>query len=198
MGALWKPKPIRWADKASHAYRGRKGCEPMFAPAGTIYMYQIRQWDALNISALGAGCAVLIKAAVTDDTSEPDRRLSGQGLLCRAMGLKTAEWNGKFPDEYPGKSVGKHLRKQLGFTNSTEPVTRVRVTPRLGVTADKDFPYRFVEEKYSAFATLPRIKAEWRHKKLTGLFSSAGQAVHFAACKGSNLSTTQTPGSAIA
>ena len=143
------------ADKASHAYRGRKGCEPMFAPAGTIYMYRIRQWDALNISALGAGCAVLIKAAVRDDTHafEPDRRLSGQGLLCRAMGLRTAEWNGKFPDEYPGKSVGKSFKslfnplfkplgKQLVFTNSTEPVTRVRVTPRLGVTADKDFPYQ--------------------------------------------------------
>ena len=156
------------ADKASHAYRGRKGSEAMLAPAGTIYMYRIRQWDSLNISALGLGCAVLIKAAVFADKTA-DRRLSGQGLLCQTMHLRTAEWN------------GKHFGPNLYLTPSQESPKQILVTPRLGVIANHDWPYRFVEYKYAAYATLPHIKVAWRRHRLARVCANIPQAVHFAA-----------------
>ena len=158
------------ADKASHAYRGRKGSEAMLAPAGTIYMYRIRQWDSLNISVQGLGCAVLIKAAVSVD-QPADRRLSGQGLLSQTMRLRTAEWN--------GANFGPHLY----LTEAQEKPGQILVTPRLGVIANHHWPYRFVEFKYAAYATLPHIKMAWRRQSLVQICANMPQAVHFAATR---------------
>lgn len=167
-------------DKASHSYRGRAGSEPMFDLPGTIYMYRIRQWDSLNISALGKGCGVLIKAAVPyfdklsgarwlSSYGSLRRALGGQGLLCRALQLSTAQWNGKqFCSEFYLEDNGYQPPKIL-------------VTPRLGVTANKDFPYRFVDSAFARSATLPHLKVHWRNKGLTKYCANPYQATHFAA-----------------
>jgi len=167
-------------DKASHSYRGRAGSEAMFAPPGTIYMYRIRQWDSLNISALGKGCGVLIKAAIPyfDKLSAVRwlspygslrRALGGQGLLCRALQLSTEKWNGKqFCSEFYLEDNGYKPKEIL-------------VTPRLGVTAAKHLPYRFVDNAFIKSTSLPHVKVCWRSKGLTKYCTNSLQATHFAA-----------------
>ena len=166
------------ADKASHAYRKRKGCEPMFDAPGTIYMYRIRQWDSLNISALGKGCGVLIKSAVPyfDRLSSirwlrpygsVRRALGGQGLLCRALQLRTDEWN------------GKQFCNRFYLEDGNYQPQEILVTPRLGVTANKEHPYRFVDGSFIRSATLSHIKARWKEKGLSNYYVEPLQAVHF-------------------
>ncbi|PLX71351.1 MAG: DNA-3-methyladenine glycosylase [Denitrovibrio sp.] len=146
-------------DKGSHASLGyTKKREPLFMPAGTIYMYYARGKDSLNISCKGEGNAVLIKGAMpyTDsispvDTIElmhvnnplkngrrrPRRRLcSGQTLLCRALGIKLTQWNAKnfVPDVFYLEDTGYRPDKIIQTT-------------RLGIPEGRDehLPYRFVD-----------------------------------------------------
>jgi DNA-3-methyladenine glycosylase len=104
-------------EKGSHASLGRTPSrEALFMPPGTIYMYYARGGDSLNVSCRGAGNAVLVKAARpwldarSSDASlaamhraNPgprglrafERLCAGQTLLCRALALAVAEWNGR-------------------------------------------------------------------------------------------------------
>jgi len=154
-------------ERASHSSLGRTPSrEPMFAPPGTIYMYHARGGPSFNLSVGRPGDAVLCKAAVphVDATSPPetveklarrvplpggrprDRRrlLSGQTLLCRALGLDVATWSGAPLD--PGR-----LRlEDVGYRP-----TEVLVTTRLGIPPGRDehLLYRFVDAAHAAQAT---------------------------------------------
>ena len=153
-------------DKASHASLGRTPSrEPLFMPAGTIYMYYARGGDSLNFSAQGAGNAVLIKSAIPaidhmtaaglrrmnannptprGDARQLDRLCSGQTLLCRALGLKVPIWN--------GRQLTSGKLELLDVGNAPQKIVQ---TKRLGIPAGRDphLPYRFVDQHHTRSAT---------------------------------------------
>jgi DNA-3-methyladenine glycosylase len=151
-------------ERASHSWLGRTPSrEPMFGAPGTLYLYWSQGGDSLNVSVGEPGDAVLIKAAapVVDarapDSLEllhagnprrgggrrPDHRVgAGQGLLCRALQLRVAEWSGERfdPDAF--------------FAEAGDAPTVVQ-TRRIGIRADRDahLPYRFVHADLARSAT---------------------------------------------
>jgi len=154
-------------DKGSHASLGytAKRRALFEEEGGMIYMYYARGGDSLNISAKGAGNAVLIKSAHpwqdeksglealacmqalnprADGTPRPPEALcAGQTLLCRALGLKVPDWDGRFFNEdFHIEDVG------------TSPPTLLQTT-RLGIPAGRDehLPYRFVDPEFARHAT---------------------------------------------
>lgn len=158
-------------DRASHASLGRTPSrEPLFSPAGTIYMYYARGGDSLNFSARGDGNAVLVKSAVPttsrmtsaalnrmiannptrDGGVRPVERLcAGQTLLCRALGLQVPRWNGR--QLIPGK---------LELLDVDDTPREIVQTTRLGIPPGRDehLPYRFVDRRYVACATQNPIR----------------------------------------
>lgn len=155
------------AEKGSHASLGYTDKRrALFLAGGSIYMYYARGGDSLNISAQGAGNAVLIKSAHPwlDDLSgqaalqqmqrnNPDARqqprpleklCSGQTLLCRALGLKVPEWNARQFD------AGQLYVADVG----ARPEGIIQTT-RLGIPLGRDehLPYRFVEAGYARWCT---------------------------------------------
>jgi len=152
-------------EKGSHASLGlTPSRRALFMPPGTLYMYYARGGDSLNFSALGEGNAVLIKSAypLTDEVSDeaslqlmqrlnPDkqgrkRRLeklcAGQTLLCKSLGLKVPDWN--------GKRLNKRLRLDEG-----KPPAQIVQTRRLGIPTGRDehLPYRFVDTGCARYCT---------------------------------------------
>ncbi len=147
-------------ERGSHASLGRTPSrEPLFMPAGTIYMYYARGGDSLNFSCRGAGNAVLIKAGfpwfdalsppagrrlmqqLNPGTARlplrPDHRLcNGQTLLCRSLGLKVPDWWGRTPDPC------RLTVEDCGI----RPTALVRAA-RLGIPVGRDehLPYRFID-----------------------------------------------------
>lgn len=154
-------------EKGSHASLGyTEKRRALFMDAGTIYMYYARGKDSLNVSCMGEGNAVLIKggAPFTDNTSPaetleimrglnpmPDGRMrplkrlcAGQTLLCRSLGIKLTEWDGKrfVPGELWLEDVG--YRPEL-----------IIQTVRLGIPEGRDehLPYRFIDSAYADCCT---------------------------------------------
>ena len=88
-------------DKAAHSYGGKRTerNEAMYMPPGTCYVYTIYgMYNCVNISSLGEGAAVLIRAVEPCEgldemrrvrkASKNDRGLcSGPGKLCQALGI---------------------------------------------------------------------------------------------------------------
>jgi len=177
VGDLWLSARIVEAEayyrdeKGSHSWLGRTPSrEPMFAPAGTLYLYWSQGGDSLNVSVGEPGDAVLIKAAVPvvdavsgpesleamhalnprrDGGRRPDHRLcSGQGLLCRALDLRIADWNGRRFDAH-------------SFFFESSPGAPVVQARRIGIPADRDakLPYRFVHADFARSATKNPITA---------------------------------------
>lgn len=154
-------------DRGSHASLGyTEKRRALFMNGGTIYMYYARGGDSLNFSAHGPGNAVLIKSAhpwldaVSDARAlacmqglnpdaqgrprAPTRLCAGQTLLCRALGLKVPDWDGK------GFDPQRFFVEDVG-----QDVPRLINTTRLGIPAGRDehLPYRFVDPAYAAFCT---------------------------------------------
>lgn len=147
-------------EKASHSSLGRTPSrEAMFMPAGTLYLYYSRGKPSLNISAEGAGNAVLIKSGVVWQPDEAmvetmlaglgrvkpvERLCSGQTLLCEALHLKVEAWNKRQfdPERFFIADVGA----------SPEKVVQTR---RLGIAPHRDahLPYRFVDAAHCRQAT---------------------------------------------
>lgn len=157
----------RLDDKGSHASLGyTHKRRALFMDGGTIYMYYARGADSFNISAKGAGNAVLIKSAYPwlDAQSGPDalalmqqlnpgaggtvrpieRLCAGQTLLCRALALKVPDWDGRSFD--PG---------ELFVDDVGEDPPLLIQTTRLGIPAGRDehLPYRFVDPAYARHCT---------------------------------------------
>lgn len=83
-------------DPASHAFRGpTPRTAPMFGPPGRSYVYLSHGvWYCMNVVAKihGVAGAVLLRGAEPiEGVGEDPRRLAGPGLLCRALGLTTAQ-----------------------------------------------------------------------------------------------------------
>jgi len=147
------------AEKGSHASLGfTEKRKALFMPPGTIYMYYARGGDSFNVSCLGEGNAVLVKAGIPHPLGESpgpmlarmaglnphpsgapragDRLCSGQTLLCRALGLRVPDWDQRGFD-------GKTLQLlDVGY----RPAEIIRTT-RLGIPPGRDghLPYRFID-----------------------------------------------------
>lgn len=171
------------AEKGSHASLGyTEKRRALFLDGGHIYMYYARGGDSLNFSAHGPGNAVLIKAAypwldaASDENAlaqmqlnnpdargiprPPERLCAGQTLLCKALGLKVPQWDGRQFD--PG---------QLFVDDCGLAVPWVIQTTRLGIPPGRDehLPYRFVDAHYARCCTrnpLRRGQVEGRDYRL--------------------------------
>jgi len=164
-------------EKGSHASLGRTPSrEALFMPPGTIYMYYSRGGDSLNVSARGAGNAVLIKSGLpfTDRRSPEknvrvmqannplpggrerprDKLCSGQTLLCRSLGLSVAQWNGRPFDP-----------RRLLIEDVGQRPDRLIQARRLGIPEGRDehLLYRFVDFDLARYATAnPLTRRAWR------------------------------------
>ena len=155
------------AEKGSHASLGyTEKRRALFLPGGHLYMYYARGGDSLNFSAEGPGNAVLIKSASPwlDEFSPaaallamqrlnpdaqgrprtPERLCAGQTLLCRALALKVAQWNGQRCDNQ------RLFVEDLGLRP-----TQILQTTRLGIPPGRDeqLPYRFVDASFARCCT---------------------------------------------
>jgi DNA-3-methyladenine glycosylase len=165
------------AEKASHASLGyTEKRKALFMPAGTIYMYYARGGDSLNISAQGAGNAVLIKSALpwlahpqaqtmiatmqrmnppaSGTGQRPWQRLcAGQTLLCKSLGLTVRQW-----DRQSFVSDSFYLNDE-GYRPA-----KIIQTSRLGIPEGRDghLLYRFIDYEYAANCTSnPLTKRGW-------------------------------------
>lgn len=155
------------AEKGSHASLGyTEKRRALFQDGGHIYMYYARGGDSLNFSAHGAGNAVLIKsghpwqdarsdaaALARMQANNPDRQgrprpleklCAGQTLLCRALGLKVREWDGRRFDW-----------QHLFVEDVGERPAQIVLTTRLGIPRGRDehLEYRFVDAAYARHCT---------------------------------------------
>jgi DNA-3-methyladenine glycosylase len=194
MAALVETEAYYLADKASHASLGfTEKRRALFMPPGTIYMYYARGGDSFNVSCRGAGNAVLCKAGApylegaeaeamlaamqllnpqaNREPRGPERLCAGQTLLCRALGLRVPDWDGR-----PIRSEGLQVL-DVGYRP-----TRVVRTLRRGIPEGRDghLPYRFIDHERVHSAThnpldragnakpdagifpFPRTAAQWR------------------------------------
>lgn len=173
VGALWlsariiETEAYYLTDKGSHASLGYTAKRrALFLDGGHIYMYYARGGDSLNFSAHGAGNAVLIKsgypwqdalsgapALVRMQANNPDRQgrprpleklCAGQTLLCRALGLKVPDWDGRRFDA-----------QRLFVEDVGARPERIVQTARLGIPPGRDehLPYRFVDAAYARHCT---------------------------------------------
>ena len=160
-------------DKASHASLGYTSKrKALFMPGGTIYMYYARGYDSLNISAKGAGNAVLIKAGIPYQEGADSRMIdimqtlnpqpngkpravnklcSGQTLLCKSLGLKVVDWDQQIfhPDKFYLKDID--YRPDI-----------IIKTRRLGIASNRDphLLYRFIDYKYADYCTSNPLRKE--------------------------------------
>jgi DNA-3-methyladenine glycosylase len=121
-------------DPANHAMLGptRKNWS-MFAGPGHLYVYRIHQVHCANVTT-APGEAVLLRAALP---LSPDLgRMSGPGLLCRALELSRAD-DGL--DVTQGRSP---VRFESGGVEG--PAPRIRTLPRVGIRHWRQAPLRFV------------------------------------------------------
>jgi DNA-3-methyladenine glycosylase len=164
-------------EKGSHASLGRTPSrEALFMPAGTLYMYYARGGDSLNISAAGAGNAVLVKSGIPwFDHLSPigpalramqrmnpsprgkrtlERLCAGQTLLCRALGLKVKDWDRKELDP------ARLTIEDVGYR--PERVVQAR---RLGIPPGRDehLMYRFIDQlRVSSSTSNPLTRRTYR------------------------------------
>jgi DNA-3-methyladenine glycosylase len=126
-------------DPAAHAFRGRTPrTEPLWGPAGTIYVYFIYgMHHCLNLAAERAGlpgCVLIRAAEPLPGSGLPPLECRGPGRLCRALALDT---------RHSGRSVfaadsGLWLREG-------EPPARVAASPRVGITKAAERELRFFD-----------------------------------------------------
>lgn len=146
-------------DEACHAaFRRTPRNEVMFGGPSLIYVYSIHAKFCFNIVTedAGRGCAVLIRAAVPlagqswmrehRPVDRDEQLLSGPAKLCQALAIDRT-LNG----QPLGRSNGLWLVDD-GFRVDRR---EIRVTPRIGVTAAKDHPLRYVL-RGSPYASGPR------------------------------------------
>jgi len=151
-------------EKGSHASLGfTEKRKALFMDGGTIYMYYARGGDSLNISCKGEGNAVLVKSGYPyEGMSEKELKImqknnplpgrerpfeklcSGQTLLCKSLGLKVPDWDGKNFD---------HERFYMA-DDGYRPETIINVK-RLGIPKGRDehLMLRFIDKKYVKYCT---------------------------------------------
>lgn len=132
-------------DPASHAYRGpTPRNRSMFGPAGSLYVYRsygIHWCMNIVVGDVGVPHAVLLRGGVPAtgiETMEErrgrnDHLTDGPGKLCQALGV-TGDHDGSSVLEGP-------VRLEPGTGTS-----RVRRTPRIGISVAKRRPWRYVAD----------------------------------------------------
>jgi len=134
-------------DPGCHAYRGKTPRNaPMWGKPGTAYVYFIYgMYHCCNVVTRPEGIAeaVLIRALEPLDGISLMQRnrhkqhlhdlCSGPGKLCQALQITPA---------FNGHSFSEgNLR--IVWRTATLPATQIHSSPRIGLTAGKDLPYRF-------------------------------------------------------
>ncbi len=130
-------------DPASHAFGSRTARnEPMFGPAGTLYVYRSYgiHWCLNFVTGKeGDPQAILIRGGAviegTDTAIErrgrSDHLADGPGKLCQALGIDGS---------LSGRRVGQD---SVDVVVAAAPVGYI-ATPRVGITKAVDRPWRFV------------------------------------------------------
>jgi DNA-3-methyladenine glycosylase len=155
----------RGSDPGSHAYRRpTPRNRVMFGPPGRLYVYRsygVHECVNVVCEEDGRAAAVLLRAvepvAGLDrmranrglGTDAPLRAVaSGPGRLARAMAITLADY---------GTSA---LRGPISFRRPAEgaPASGVLTTPRIGLSAGRELPYRFVLEGSPFASRAPRIR----------------------------------------
>ncbi|MDF1663663.1 MAG: DNA-3-methyladenine glycosylase [Planctomycetota bacterium] len=139
-------------DPAAHTYRGEtQRNRSMFQRAGTLYVYRIHRSFCMNTVARrkGQGAGVLIRGIAPRIGLEviksrrggrPKRSwCDGPGKLTQALGI-SLEDDGT--DLLSKKSRVRLLDSKLDISEDL-----IEVTPRIGISKAKDFPWRFVLPK---------------------------------------------------
>jgi DNA-3-methyladenine glycosylase len=165
-------------DPASHAYRGRTARNAaMFGPAGRLYVYfTMGLHFCVNVvcGAEGEAAAVLLRALepqVGIELMQARRGLddlrrlcSGPAKLTQALAITRADYGAAACEA--GARCGffaPHPRGE-GDDGAPDPASRIvsppRIvtTPRIGVAAGRDTPWRFVDAD-SAFLSRPLPRA---------------------------------------
>ncbi len=163
MGRIVECEAYREDDPASHSYRGRTArTEVMFGPPGHLYVYfTYGMHYCMNVvtGPDGEGSAVLLRAAEPlrgvewminrRGTSRLLDLCAGPARLTQAFGVNQAQ-NGVDLVEGTELFVARGLRV---------PDDRVVVTPRVGIVAAAEKPWRFAEAG-SSFVSRP--PSTWR------------------------------------
>ena len=175
-------------ERGSHASLGfTEKRKALFMKPGTIYMYYARGGDSLNFSCLGDGNAVLVKSGFPASNDQAmlqkmrqlnpaawgasssrgrsiDRLCNGQTLLCKSLGLKVPEWDGKELD--PNK-----FRIIQDIKNSDVVVKEILQTTRLGIPPGRDehLEYRFIDAEYVKYCTKNPLTVRKNPPKVTKL-----------------------------
>lgn len=138
---------LGYDDPASHGYLHRRNSRngSLFGPAGSWYVYLSygMHWCAnLVCQRTGLASAVLLRALEPIAGLETMRRrrghvldrelCSGPGRLCQALGI-TREMDGA---RMASSSV-------IVRPPTTSEMTRIAITPRIGITKAVDWPLRF-------------------------------------------------------
>jgi DNA-3-methyladenine glycosylase len=127
------------ADPAAHAFAGRTPrTEPLFGPAGTIYVYLVYGvHHCLNVAVDRdgfPGCALIRAAEPLPGSGLAAGSCSGPGRLCRALGIDTS-------------LSGRHLFEAdspLTLREGTAPA-RVVAAPRVGIRRAAERRLRFCD-----------------------------------------------------
>jgi len=137
-------------DPASHAFRGpTHRTMPMFAAAGTIYVYLsygVHLCVNITTGPEGRGQAVLIRSleptqgldvmAARRRTTNPVELCNGPGKLTQALGITL---------DLSGTPIGKNL--QLTRPAKKIPPSSIIAKPRIGISRAPDVPLRFLLAK---------------------------------------------------
>ncbi len=136
-------------DAASHCYKGLTSrTEPMFGPAGVLYVYLIYgMYNCANVvtGPDGDGQAVLIRAVEPIEVTEAMKEArpkakravdiaNGPGKLCQALGIERT---------HDGLDLGAEsspIRLELGEALDESSII---TTTRIGITKAVDTPWRF-------------------------------------------------------
>ena len=163
------------SDRASHSSLGQSPSRTaMFMAPGTIYMYYARGSDSLNFSVGEPGDAVLIKSAYpVEEQMSPaalglmhannpgpqgprpiNRLCAGQTLLCKSLGLKVKDWDGKTLQPNQFELQADHYRP-----------SEIIQCRRLGIPKGRDehLLHRYVDAAYAKHCTSnPLSKRDWQ------------------------------------
>ena len=141
------------SDPASHAYRGpRTRNQSMFETGGTCYVYLsygVNHCMNVVTDKKGVGAAVLIRAAIplvglplffkrrrkTPSQREKDLKslMNGPGKLTQSLGIDL---------KYDGMRFDQPDLKIVDL-NCKVPKQLIGISPRIGISKAKDYPYRF-------------------------------------------------------
>ena len=136
-------------DAAAHSYRGRTPrTEPMFGPAGGVYVYRsygIHWCVNIVVGEPGRADAVLLRGGQPTEGADVmatrrgrrDHLADGPGKLTQAMAIT-------------GADTGTRLGHGIRLLPPHEEPGLVTVTTRIGISKAVDLPWRFVMDFGSA------------------------------------------------